>query len=594
MEVLLQNYGKLIRRLNLDADVTVMSASSNPSKSRDDPTLRRHMQGIWPGAILAAGFHIFALIRIWQTEYGPFGLGVCLLTWILLNCLFLLMTRRAALAAALSLGTIEFLILVSQFKFNITWMTATFLDVMLIDSNSLAFLMSVTPGLRLVSALIALGCVGLAILLWTIDRTRIPRAAVAIVAAGCLAAIGVLSNRIAEEPHEPFQGVNHVSNFVRSMVVSLSELSDGGWFELDRAVASRLKPLPADDECKPAVRPPHIIMVLDESSFDIRSAPGVTVPEDYGRHFVSLDGKARSLLTEAAGGPTWYTEYNVLTGLSTRSFGRMSFHVTRLAAGRVRRGLPEALRRCGYKTFTLYPAYGAFLSARRFQKSAGIDRMIDAREMGAGDVEPDSFYYDRALRLIGKQRGEAPLFLFVYTVANHFPWNTRYRPDLTPDWTRLNANDETDEYVRRQTLSARDYRDFLARLKSDYPEESFLIVRFGDHPPAIAPRLVAPDLSDAQIAQGIMDRDPRFFTAYYAVDAVNFTPADLSIARDRLDAPYLPLVVQEAAGLPLDSTFAEQKKILQRCDGLFYRCKDGAEARRFNRLLVDSGVIKGF
>jgi hypothetical protein len=27
---------------------------------------------------------------------------------------------------------------------------------------------------------------------------------------------------------------------------------------------------------------------------------------------------------------------------------------------------------------------------------------------------------------------------------------------------------------------------------------------------------------------------------------------------------------------------------------LFYGCKDGAEARRFNRLLVDSGVIKGF
>jgi hypothetical protein len=59
------------------------------------------------------------------------------------------------------------------------------------------------------------------------------------------------------------------------------------------------------------------------------------------------------LITEGAGGPTWYTEYNVLTGLSARSYGRMSFHVTRLAAGRVERGLPQALRRCGYKTFPL-------------------------------------------------------------------------------------------------------------------------------------------------------------------------------------------------------------------------------------------------
>jgi hypothetical protein len=224
--------------------------------------------------------------------------------------------------------------------------------------------------------------------------------------------------------------------------------------------------------------------------------------------------------------------------------------------------------------------------------------MIDAREMGAGDVEPDSFYYDKALRLFGKERakerGDAPVFMFVYTVANHFPWDTRYRPDLTPGWTTLNADAQTDEYVRRQTISARDYRDFVAKLKHDYPDDSFLIVRFGDHPPAIAPRLVAPGMTDAEIAQGIMDRDPRFFTAYYAIDAINFTPVDLSSARDALDAPYLPLVVQEAAGLPLDSTFAEQKRILQRCAGLFYPCKDGAEARRFNRLLVDSGVIRGF
>jgi hypothetical protein len=60
-----------------------------------------------------------------------------------------------------------------------------------------------------------------------------------------------------------------------------------------------------------------------------------------------------------------------------------------------------------------------------------------------------------------------------------------------------------------------------------------------------------------------------------------------------LEAPYLPLVIQEAAGLPLDPTFAEQKKILQRCRGLFYGCAAGAEARRFNRLLIEAGLIKG-
>jgi len=51
--------------------------------------------------------------------------------------------------------------------------------------------------------------------------------------------------------------------------------------------------------------------------------------------------------------------------------------------------------------------------------------------------------------------------------------------------------------------------------------------------------------------------------------------------------------LQEAVGLPLDPSFAEQKKILTRCQGLFFSCAGGTEARRFNRLLIDAGLIKG-
>ena len=100
-------------------------------------------------------------------------------------------------------------------------------------------------------------------------------------------------------------------------------------------------------------------------------------------------------------------------------------------------------------------------------------------------------------------------------------------------------------------------------------------------------------LDDDEIADRLDVYDPRYFTTYYAIDAINFKPVDVSSALPTLEAPYLPLVVQEAAGLPLDPTLAEQKRILQRCNGLFYGCADGAEARRFNRLLIEAGLIKG-
>ena len=68
-----------------------------------------------------------------------------------------------------------------------------------------------------------------------------------------------------------------------------------------------------------------------------------------------------------------------------------------------------------------------------------------------------------------------------------------------------------------------------------------------------------------------------------------------------LAAPLLPLGLflaaerrlAGAAGLPLDVSFAAQKRILQRCRGLFYGCRHGAEARNFNRMLIDAGLISG-
>jgi hypothetical protein len=184
------------------------------------------------------------------------------------------------------------------------------------------------------------------------------------------------------------------------------------------------------------------------------------------------------------------------------------------------------------------------------------------------------------------------MFLFVYLAANHFPWDHRYRPDLMTEWQDLGNVPPVDEYLRRQAMSVKDYADFQARLKRDFPNDAFLIVRFGDHQPDFAVSLIDPTLDNNAIAQRLMAYDPRYFTTYYAIDAINFTPVDMSSALDTLEGPYLPLVVQEAAGLPLDPSFAEQKNILIRCEGLFFGCANGAEASHFNRMLIDAGLIK--
>jgi hypothetical protein len=543
--------------------------------------------------VIISGTYLAALVSMYLTEAGLTGQALFLLTFGLLNSVWLVILRRPGIAATLSLLPIILVIALSKFKFDMLWMTLSFFDVLIVDTDTVAFLLMIFPKVRTAVIVGAVLLIPLLILLWRRDPWRVPRLMAALAGAACFAGLIGLSNAVPEEPWEPFQGVNHVSNFARSGVVSVSGLMTHTWLESGAKASGRL-PFAADEKmCQPSGKPPHIIMVLDEASFDITAAPGIKVPADYSRHFLSFDGKARQFVAEGSGGPTWYTEYNVLTGLSSRSYGRHKFFLTRLAADRVKRGLPQALRRCGYKTFTLYPAYGAFLGARRFQTTTGVDRFIDSEEMGAGYVEPDHFYYDKALDLVERERNGAPLFVFVYTTANHFPWDTTFRPELTPNWRASGNEPEVDEYIRRQTMSAQDYVGFIGDLKRKFPGEAFLIVRFGDHQPAISPRLIDPSLDDVAVARHIQAYDPKYFTTYYAIDAVNYRPVNLSSALERLDAPYLPLVVQEAAGLPLDASFVEQKRILQRCQGVFYGCRHGAEARNFNRMLIDAGLIKG-
>src|SRR5205807_1237767 len=47
------------------------------------------------------------------------------------------------------------------------------------------------------------------------------------------------------------------------------------------------------------------------------------------------------------------------------------------------------LRQCGYDTASIYPAHGAFMSARSFQTTMGIERFLDARDLGAKGVEAE-------------------------------------------------------------------------------------------------------------------------------------------------------------------------------------------------------------
>src|SRR5215472_8207982 len=362
--------------------------------------IARH--GFWRSALFLTP-HVIAFAVMIATESRPIEMATFVCAWGILNFLWLGLLRRPAVAGAVSLLLVTLVVLLSNLKYRVLMMTASFVDVMIVDTDTVSFLFTIYPALRWIVALCVVVLVPIIVLVWRFDPFRVNRLTATASALGCVAALTGLEMRLPVQPFEAFYGGSQVSLFARSGVDAISELMTNG------------------------------LMQSDPISHD-RLTPGIKVPAGYGAHFKSFDGKERNFLVEGNGGPSWFTEYNVLEGLSARTFGRFSYFVTRIAAGRVERGLPAALRRCGYRTFSLYPALGAFMSARSFQATTGVQRFYDQHDLGTREIEPDSFFFNAAARMIAEQHQHSPTFVFVYLAANHFPWNHRYRPDLMPQW----------------------------------------------------------------------------------------------------------------------------------------------------------------
>src|SRR5262252_7166009 len=95
---------------------------------------------------LLAAIHLAAFGVLLWSEGEPAARAAFVLTWGALNFFWLVLLRRPLTSAALSLMLIAILIVLSQFKHSVLMMTATFVDVMLIDFATFLFFIRVNPG----------------------------------------------------------------------------------------------------------------------------------------------------------------------------------------------------------------------------------------------------------------------------------------------------------------------------------------------------------------------------------------------------------------------------------------------------------------
>ena len=378
----------------------------------------------------------------------------------------------------------------------------------------------------------------------------------------------------------------HLWFFFSSWLETTEALWRGHLIEADAQSGPALA-LPTS--CIPASKPPHIILIHQESVVPPSYFPSLTYDKKLDAFFHSRDDKVHKLRVETYGGASWLTEFSVLTGLSAFSLGHLRQFAQTIMAGKIRETLPQALARCGYRNVAFHPMLRNYLSIGNFLKAVGVHQMFDAKDQGAKSAtERDQFYYSSALTEMERhfQTSSQPLFAFIETMATHGPYNYVYMPEVLVPGGGPGTDPAMHEYLRRLSMAHVDYEFLRAEIARRFPDQSFLVVHYGDHHPT-ATRPLLGFGPKADIEHVLRSGNATALVTYYAVDAIRYLPPPLP-SLEALDVAYLPALILAGAGLPLSDTYRERLRLMTLCEGRYHGCP---EIPGFHRRLIDAGII---
>src|SRR4249920_24347 len=179
-----------------------MAPAPNPGPSATTLAAGLAAIGFWRLSAVAAP-HMAALAIMLETEADFGGRMGFALAWGILNFFFISLLRRPALSGALSLTLVVLLVLLSRLKHDVVQMTANFVDLMVIDRDTAAFLFTIFPNLRWSVISAGLVTIPLMYALWWLDPFRIRRLPAF---AGLLACLAVLSGQAVIWPVEAWRG----------------------------------------------------------------------------------------------------------------------------------------------------------------------------------------------------------------------------------------------------------------------------------------------------------------------------------------------------------------------------------------------------
>ena len=236
-----------------------------------------------------------------------------------------LLSRRLLFASVIAFSLVALVFLVSLEKQATMNMGLHSYDLFFyLNADTLEFLWSdyrrYVVGVLSVLAIVAI----LATLACRFDATRLSRLVSGVALVLAVTVAGAFEPQASAEGGA-FRLFTQDNSFVSAFYLSWSET----WGTLVRgqlmeaAARTTLPDFASVPQCKPRLKPPHIVLIHQESLVPPSLFPQLQYDRALDRFFLSDDGRLHRLRVETYGGGSWVTEFALLTGISTKAFGDM-------------------------------------------------------------------------------------------------------------------------------------------------------------------------------------------------------------------------------------------------------------------------------
>lgn len=293
------------------------------------------------------------------------------------------------------------------------------------------------------------------------------------------------------------QKVNYTQNgfifaFAGNLGQNLLEKPAGYSRKAIEDIAAKYGALP-DTAAAAAAEQPNIIFMMDEAFFDPTRLSGLTFSEDPLKFMHREEAATPSgyLLSPEFGGNTANVEFEALTGLSMYFLKDGSIpYQQRIVKMSSLPSIVSILKDRGYRALALHPFDETFYNRNRVYPVLGFDSFISEKDLeDAARITPAGYISDMAAvqeAVRELKASDAPVFLHLVTMQNHFPFTQGLNgPNtITVNGVQAAYKDELETYFQDAKLTDEALAYLQQELKTI--ERPTVAVFWGDHLPALS------------------------------------------------------------------------------------------------------------